>query len=80
MYVYMSVYTYIYTYVHSFIHSFIHTYVHKYVFISIICNSNYGLMTVKAKHVSVSCDYACKIIFDGAQYGLLLLLLLFFFF
>jgi hypothetical protein len=52
----------------------------KFQYLSLLYSTNtssfYGLiMTVKEKQVSISYEYTCKIIFDGAQYGLLLLLL-----
>ena len=47
-----------------------YTHTHKNIFsVPFFCDSNYGLiMTVKAKHVFISYDYTCKIIFDEAQY------------
>ena len=63
----------VHTHTHTYIYIYIYKpkYIHKYVFTSIFCNSDYGLvMTVKATPVSISCDFICKIIFDGGHYEL----------
>ena len=64
----MYVCMYVHTHTHIYIYMYTHT--HKNIFsVPFFCDSNYGLiMTVKAKHVFISYDYTCKIIFDGAQY------------
>jgi len=68
---------YICTYIFILTHTHTHTHTQIYFQFHFFCNPSYGLlMTFKAKHVSISYEYTCKITFDGAQYGMLLLLLI----